>query len=421
MKSTSDIEKIQKVLKNNENQSEQDITTNINKDNKSSIKEIHSSPFRSKGLLITIVWSLFMLIFLFLSIYYFILNIIDYLQYDTTTSIQTIYEKESQFPTVSFCSRFEKNFEIKTYSFWFNNEKQHIEKDLQVYFDPLFGKCYRFNSEKMIKYSKKSGWDDGLILNFYSKTTFDFGELIISIHNHTQTSTTIYNKGYFISSGCKNYFIIKRIYDNKLEKPYNDCFKNVSKSEFNQTIINYLKSKNFAYNQKDCVNLCKNLKYNETNTCECYLDSLDDEIFIKCYNSSILTKCIDKFLNYYSLKHINECESNYCPLECDSFEYDIDLYQQSILSSGKISPVYNTDIDYPADFKTYENVSKTYFSINVYYQDLKYTLISQQPKIEIFGLISNLGGILGLFIGFAFVSLLAEALIELFHTEKFRL
>jgi hypothetical protein len=44
-------------------------------------------------------------------------------------------------------------------------------------------------------------------------------------------------------------------------------------------------------------------------------------------------------------------------------------------------------------------------------------LISQQPKIELFGLISNLGGILGLFIGFSFISLLEiiEVLAELIY------
>jgi hypothetical protein len=42
----------------------------------------------------------------------------------------------------------------------------------------------------------------------------------------------------------------------------------------------------------------------------------------------------------------------------------------------------------------------------VYYDDLKYTLITQQPKLELFGLISNIGGSLGLFLGFTFISLL---------------
>ena len=64
----------------------------------------------------------------------------------------------------------------------------------------------------------------------------------------------------------------------------------------------------------------------------------------------------------------------------------------------------------------HENLSKNFYYINVFYEESKHTLISQQPKIELFGLISNLGGILGLFIGFSFISLLEiiEVLAELF-------
>jgi hypothetical protein len=404
------------------------------KDNKTqTIKEILAvsslayllSPFRSQRLLIKILWSLFLLIFFFLSTYYVVLNILDYLKYETTTSIQTIYEQESEFPTISFCSRNESNFCIEKFDFWFNNIEQFIDKDLKVYNDSSFGKCYRFNSgsknERIvpIKTSKISGWDDGFQLSFYSNTSFDYGRFIILIHNHTQTPKTIYNKGHYISSGNYNYFIIKRIKDEKLEQPYNDCFKNVSKSEFNQTIISYLANKNYAYNQKDCITICENLKYNETNTCACYLESLDDDILMQCYyktDNQTLRECVDTFMGSFNF---SLCHLEYCPLECDSFEYDITFYIEPILSVGKISAnIPDILIEkYSPEFKTYENVSKTFVSINVYYQDLKYTLISQQPKIELFGLISNLGGILGLFIGFSFISCLEliEILAELIY------
>jgi len=95
-------------------------STSVKKDYKTPIKEILAasslayllSPFRSKRLLIKIIWSLFILIFLSGSIYYVILNILDYLKYETTTSIQTIYEQEPEFPTISFCNRFNKNFVV---------------------------------------------------------------------------------------------------------------------------------------------------------------------------------------------------------------------------------------------------------------------------------------------------------------------
>ncbi len=247
---------------------------NGNKNNyKKSIREILSasslayllSPFRSKRLLIKIIWSLFLVLFLFGSNYYVILSILDYLKYETTTSIQTIYEQEAEFPTISICSRYESAAEIKILDFWFNNKEQSIDKDLQVNNDSSFGKCYRFNSggknnknERIIpiKKSKKSGFDDGFQLSFYSNTSFDYGRFIISIHNYTKISRTINNKGYFISSGNYNYFIIKRIFDQKLEQPYNSCLKDRSKFEFNQTIIEYLKQINYDYTQKECINIC---------------------------------------------------------------------------------------------------------------------------------------------------------------------
>jgi uncharacterized membrane protein len=87
-------------------------TINSDKDYKTPINEIISSsslaflisPTRSKRLLIKLVWIIFLIGFLFGSIYYVVLNVLDYLQYDTTTSIYEVNEQEAEFPTVSFCS-----------------------------------------------------------------------------------------------------------------------------------------------------------------------------------------------------------------------------------------------------------------------------------------------------------------------------
>ena len=51
-------------------------------------------------------------------------------------------------------------------------------------------------------------------------------------------------------------------------------------------------------------------------------------------------------------------------------------------------------------------------SFSIYYESLEYTLINQKSKMDVFDLISNIGGNLGLFIGISFLSL-AE-FIELF-------
>ena len=108
-----------------------------------------------------------------------------------------------------------------------------------------------------------------------------------------------------------------------------------------------------------------------------------------------------KFIKQLSDKRV--CLNTYCPLECDHLSYEIIL--NSLLETGT-GNTSSKALNYYAGFNTYENVSKTFHSIIVYYQELKYTLIKQQPKIELFSLISNIGGILGLFIGFSCISIL---------------
>ena len=51
-------------------------------------------------------------------------------------------------------------------------------------------------------------------------------------------------------------------------------------------------------------------------------------------------------------------------------------------------------------------MSKTYFGVYVYYDQLKYTLIEQQPKLELYGLVSNIGGTFSLFLGLSIGSFL---------------
>jgi hypothetical protein len=402
------------------------------KDYETPIKEIISSsslayllgPIRSKRLLIKLFWIIFLIGFLFGSIYYVVLNILDYLQYETTTSIFTINEQEAEFPTVSFCREGDLNFDFKLLYFIFKNEDliNKWQNHFESYIDSTYGKCYRFNSGKnmlnqIIPIKRSiSGLNEGFWLNLYYNSTFDDLSLVIYIHNHTQMPTTIFNKARFIQSGTINFFNIKRIFDQKLEFPYNDCYKNVSKSEYhNQTIIDYLNNeKKREYTQKDCLYLCRNLKYKEINPCNYNFDDLEIDIVDKAdslKNDTIL-ECVQKFYkdNYESCSTLN------CPLECDSFTYEINKDLLMIRSSGNIS---SKSFSYFAGFNTYENVSRKFFAIRVYYDDLKYTLIKQQPKIELFGLISNVGGTLGLFLSFSFISLLEifEVVAELLYIK----
>ncbi len=147
------------------------------------------------------------------------------------------------------------------------------------------------------------------------------------------------------------------------------------------------------------------LKYHEINACNFTIDNLDKDVLNTAYDNlndeSLIIKCVEESFNELIE---NDLCSDYCPLECDSIKYEITPYLRLINAfNGNIT---NSLFQFSDTFKTYENVTKTFYSISVYYEDLKYTLISQEPKIELFGLISNIGGTFSLFLGFSFVTLL---------------
>ncbi len=398
-----------------------DFKTPIEKILKDSSLQFLLRPIKSLHKLIKIMWIVFLIVFFFLTIYLCYKNIQSYLNYDVITSIYENVEKDPEFPTITFCNEFIKYSGIKFIGVEFNlvdltdTWKNHFEK----YEDLSFGTCYRFNSglnmsnqSIEIKRSKRKGRQSGFQLNFYFDSKRDYGEMIVFIHNHTQMPLTVYNKGYVISAGCRNYFDVERKIVKKLENPYNNCYKNVSESLFDKTIIDFIRSKNKAYTQKECLELCRNFKFNETNSCNCTLKDLEDNIFKKCYKTTEREKCINTFMNDFN--KLDLC-MDYCPLECDSFKYEINQIVKPLLATGKCGGCLST---YDFNFETYEYLTKTYFSLAVYYKDLKYTLITQQPRMDLFDLISSIAGILGLFIGFSFITCLEifEVIFEVIFT-----
>ena len=95
-------------------------------------------------------------------------------------------------------------------------------------------------------------------------------------------------------------------------------------------------------------------------------------------------------------------------------------YIENFPTTGDIDHNYYTNKDL-AIFNTFEDMNKHYIVLYVYYKDLKYTLINDVPKTEIFNFISNIGGILGLFLGILFLSFIEvfEIFFEIiFHLIK---
>jgi hypothetical protein len=263
-----------------------------------------------KRIAFKIVWLMLLILSALLCINYVVKNIVEFSYYDTVTKIDLIKETQSQYPTISICNYNDTNFNFSILSLYFNYES--IADDwtnyFEKYYDSRYGVCFRFNSginmsnqRVFILNSTARGYSYGLRLELYVPLNAnDFGELKIFIHNNTMTPINLNNRGYFIKSGSYSFFSIQRIFEKKLEEPYNKCFKNVSLFTQNQTLINYIQGQKRTYSQDECFQLCQNLKYLETSNCNCTLKSLDDVIKTACGRKQMKeTNCTRAFLENF--------------------------------------------------------------------------------------------------------------------------
>lgn len=179
----------------------------------------------------------------------------------------------------------------------------------------------RFNSGKNfygqtidILNSTQSGFQAGLKLDLYFKVpeSKDVDRVVISIHNVSNKPMSLYNRETYISSGYKTYFEIERVFNHKLEEPYNNCINDIAQFKLNRTIINIIKNSNIIYSQKECFRLCRNMYMITNNQCGC-----DSPIDV------IKRDCVLRLMNEYANTISYLIFDKYCPLECDSLNYQI--------------------------------------------------------------------------------------------------
>ena len=195
---------------------------------------------RTKNLFLKIVWTLFILASICIGIYYIIDSSLDYLKYSTVTTIKVIDEKQAEFPTISVCLYPNLNISIvKTITrLRFDRiDELDINKYFEEFYDPVYGKCMRYNSGinnynqsyELLK-STKSKNDNGLKIdmNIEVPKDYDFVSTLVSIHNVTSPLYEFNSGSFSISTGSWNYFRIERVLNQHLGEPYSGCLKDIN-------------------------------------------------------------------------------------------------------------------------------------------------------------------------------------------------
>ena len=360
--------------------------------------------FKSKKTILKIFWFIYFLIGSISTVYFLKYAVNDYLEYEIVSRIQYVSEQSMPFPAITICP-------TEKYNHYF--DKKSLNEIIQIcifngadckenannYFQRVSiyerGDCIQFNNGRNITSHSIP------IIN--QSVPVAMGGLRISIGN-IDASYYIYEPSaiYFINSGVggiwtnyalKKYiitkennethrFVISKIIMNKHSTPNNPCLKDINDFP-NRKIIDFIQSNNITYKKEYCYELCGVLDYIDTKPCNNTNDSLGN------LNWNIDWNCFEKHLNYFKNQSLVQKCSKYCPIECDSNYYSAMVFDSHLMSNPETQ---------------------------IYFEDFKYTLITETGKTNNIDLVSNIGGMLSLFIGLSFVSLFEfiEIIIELF-------
>lgn len=117
----------------------------------------------------------------------------------------------------------------------------------------------------------------------------------------------------------------------------------------------------------------------------------------------------NKYMEFFAQDVKARCSAE-CPLECNQLSYRITssrsdypskVYYDFLVKDPSIARRFGLN----AYLITYDNMKRSVLGLNIYYQTLNYILIEQDKKMTLFDLISNIGGLLGLFCEISFLSI----------------
>jgi hypothetical protein len=291
---------------------------------------------------------------------------------------------------------------------YFYNESQFVfrcffqgkkcpSKIADWYFDQMSGSCFRIDGRNLnFSYSQnESGQRFGLQLGLFAglmdeNNMFNhIGHHGISIGIYDAESTPILNDKMFnVNTGYSSNIRLKKIVTKSLPEPYSECVdaRTYRSAQFHSEFVRYKR----IYSKKICEQFCrqkKNLKL-----CNCSYSLFPRLENTKLCENAIDLKCASDNLAFYNVE--NDCDS--CPVECEQTTYEYQISGNNYPTKG----VYHDYLKEIAAIKehlkhtnmTYEMLKTSLAYVNIYFDDLEYTLIEETPAREVFDLVSNVGG-----------------------------
>ena len=291
-------------------------------------------------------------------------------------------------------------------------------------YDPYYGNCYKFNSSGSSQISQ-AGKFGGLSMELFVGQAVAVEQisqsngLNIYVLNETASFNTF--SGIGASTGKETTFLINKKLVKKIEKPYGECTPNLIDSHSYSSDLYRLTFEIYkSYKQKDCFNTCFQQYLIKETELGCYFVSLpylSNSTTPACLQGLELFNSIAYFTTFFIEDVALKCSG--CPLECESefftlttssLAYPTQIYADMLAKQAQILSRFNNTAP------TLKQLKQSIASVNINFNELSYTQITERQKITATDLVTNIAGSISLLLGLSFLSFFdtAELFIGLF-------
>ena len=417
---------------------------------------IHAIPqlIRTDFQLIRILWTISFVASSGLCGYFIFDGIKSYLEYEVITKIEFENDIPAVFPSIIICTRnafstnysreFLKNISLENkldYNRQFkqvrtlglikaksnqtlDDEKRKLglkfnefvvkcefdqlncrDEDFEWLYDYKYGNCFIFNSGKdaygqpiLLKSTYQSGIFGQLSLEVYIDDSLNPYSATHGIHLLINNRTMLINtaEGIDLGMGTETNIGLNRNHYDKIPYPYSECrLPSVLKDP---SLYNAVLSMNVTYRQKDCINLC--YQSHVIKTCKCHIVYYNDLNSTRYCSTNADFSCIDKVSASLN-ESLTTCPEK-CPQECEYEKFTYSVTSTSYPSKYRYENFIKNNQFFKNRTITYEEAKENMLKINIYFDELRTTQITEIESMTIPMLLSSLGGTLGLLLGFFF-------------------
>ncbi|XP_012691404.2 acid-sensing ion channel 4-A-like [Clupea harengus] len=280
-------------------------------------------------------------------------------------------------------------------------------KDFTVVYT-RYGKCYTFNGNRTLpKRARQGGMGNGLemmldieqdeYLPIWRETNETSLEAGIRVQIHSQEEPPyIHQLGFGVSPGFQTFVSCQEQRLTYLPQPWGNC-----RAKAEQVMPGY-----DTYSISACRLSCESAQVMAE--CNCRMVHMPGDAAI-CPPSKI--KCVDK-----ALASLQKNEGDICPCvtPCNVTRYGKELSMVKIPSRGSaryLSRKYD---------KTEEYIRDNFLVLDIFFEALNYEKIEQKKAYDVAGLLGDIGGQMGLFIGASILTIL-EIIEYIYEVIKYKL